>query len=175
MGWLWLMAGAWADPVALRAPVERPAATVGFHDLSLAAPLPGTRLDVAAAMATNAASAEAGVGRRWTLAGAGSRQLQTGLGGGVLVPLISPGVAVTAVPWMHGGWVGDVGTFVAGAAAPVAVGTGGARLPLLLELQGGLWAGPVLVQGRLAAGPVWTPGLDVATFLEPSLVVQVGR
>ena len=27
----------------------------------------------------------------------------------------------------------------------------------------------------LAAGPVWTPGLDVATFLEPSLVVQVGR
>ena len=74
---------------------------------------------------------------------------------------------------MHGGWVGERGTFVAGAALPLVVGTGGLRLPLLLELQGGVWAGPVLVGARLAAGPVVTPGTDVSTWLEPSLALTV--
>jgi len=173
--WLAGMAAARADPVALRGPVVGPTATAGLHDLSVGTPLPGN-LSAAAELATNAASAGGSVGTRWVVGpDDGPRRLQAGVAGGVLVPMVQPGVAMTATGWMHGGWVGEVGSFVAGAAVPLAAGTGGARLPLLLELQGGLAAGPVHIGARLAAGPVWTPGTDVATFLEPSLALTLPR
>lgn len=168
---IWL-ALALADPVAMRAPVDAPAATVGLHDASVSASLGEDLPWVAAELATNGASTGASVGQRWTL-GSGVRRFQAGLAGGFLVPLVDPGVVLTGTAWLHGGWVGERGSFLAGAAVPVAVGAGGSRMPLLFELQGGVVAGPVAVGARLAAGPVATPGTDVSVFLEPALMLQL--
>ncbi len=167
---LWLGL-ALADPVAMRAPAAWPGATVGLHDASVAVPLGEGRPWVALGSAANAASMDASVGQRW--AGEGVRRVQGGLAGGVLVPLVEPGFALTGTAWLQAGWVGERASFVAGAAAPVAVGTGGSRMPLLFELQGGVRVGPVVLGGRLAAGPVATPGTDVSTYLEPSLGLQL--
>ncbi len=173
MTW-WLLTLAWADPVALRAPHDAAGATLGRHDASAGAELGSTWL--AAEAATNGASVGASLGQRWVLGRDDRvRRVQAGCSGGLLVPLVEPGIALTGTGWLHAGWVGDRGAFVAGAAVPVAVGTGGSRLPLLFELQGGVRAGPVWLGARLAAGPVFTPGTDLSTFLEPSLGVQLDR
>lgn len=163
-----------ADPVALRTPEDGPAATLGRHDVSLAVPL-GEGPWVAAELASNAASIGASVGHRVVLSASGTRRLQGGVAGGLSVPLVQPGLAITGTAWLHGGWLGERASFLAGAAVPLALGTGGVRLPVLLELQGGVRIGRVSVGGRLAAGPVYTPGTDVSTFLEPALFIQSAR
>ena len=170
---LWL-AVALADPVAMRAPLDAPGVTLGLHDASVGADLGEGLPWVAAELATNGAATGASVGQRWVL-GDGVRRFQTGLAGGLLVPLVEPGIALTGTAWLHGGWVGERGSFLAGAAVPVAVGSGGSRMPLLFELLGGVAAGPVEIGARLAAGPVLTPGTDTAVYLEPSLGVQLRR
>ena len=168
-----LIAIAFADPVILRAPVHAAGLTAGLHDVSAGATW-GDVASVAVEASTSGASAGASVGGRWFYGRpGGDARLQGGLSGGLLVPLVEPGVAVSATAWAHGGWIGDRGHFVAGAAAPLAVGTAGLRLPLLLELQGGLRAGRVLVGARLSAGPVLTPGTDVSVWLEPALTAQI--
>jgi hypothetical protein len=171
---VWLLASlAWADPVAMRAPYGTAGATVGLHDASAAVPL-GDGPWLAAELATNGASAGASAGSRWVLGPEDRvRRLQAGLAGGLLVPLVEPGIALTGTAWLHGGWVGERGAFLAGAAVPVAVGTGGSRMPLIFELLGGVGVGPVVIGGRLAAGPVVSPGVDTMVYLEPSLGVQL--
>lgn len=173
---LLLWATAWADPVALRAPWARPAATVGLHEASAGGALGDEGPWLAAHGTLSGGAVGASVGQRWVLRGDGAvRRIQAGVSGGLAAPLVVPGVALTGTGWVHGGWVGPDASFVAGAAVPIAVGTGGLRLPVLLELQGGVRLGPVALGARLAAGPVWTPGLDVATWLEPSLSLQLAR
>jgi hypothetical protein len=148
---------------------------VGAHDVSVSGGVGETRW-LAAELGTDLSSLGASAGTRWAWGPDDRpRVLQAGIAAGLLLPTIAPGIALTGTPWIHGGWVGRSGTFVAGAALPLAVGTGGLRVPLLLELQGGVHLGPVWVGGRLSAGPVYTAGLDVATFLEPALLVQLDR
>ena len=159
-----------ADPVGLRTPGAGAAVTLGRHDLSLAVPLGEDRPWIAAELATNGASFGASVGHRALLSEHGLRRLQAGVSGGLLVPLVEPGLALTGTAWLHGGWVGERGSFLAGAALPLALGSGGVRLPVLFELQGGVQVGPLSLGARLSAGPVF--GSDVSTFLEPALFLQ---
>jgi hypothetical protein len=173
IGLLWI-ATAHADPVALRAPVASPALTAGSHDISVGGPLSNNRW-VAAELGTDLGTLGASAGTRWALGPDDRpRVLQGGLAAGLLLPTVEPGLALTGTPWIHGGWVGRAGALVAGAAMPLAVGTGGVRLPLLFELQGGVRVGPIYVQGRVSAGPVYS-ALDTSLFLEPALIVQLDR
>ncbi len=175
---LWLASVvAWADPVALRAPMLAPGATVGRLDLSVAAPL-HQEWWLSVEARTNGATVGASVGRRWALVrGPRGWGFDGVLAAGVAVPTTAPGAALTATPALLGGWWGDDLTVSGGLALPLAVGWvegPQARLPAIAELQLGGRAGPIWLGARLGAGAALTPGLDVRTVLEPAAWIAWG-
>lgn len=174
---VWLAGLAWADPVALRGPTPAWAGTVGAHELSLGAPV--GPVEVALEAGASGAAFGASVGRRAVLVGRERTwRLTAGIAGGLSVPALSPGLAVTATPWIAAGALGGRGTFRVLAASPAAlqvIGGVEARVPALVELETGVRIGAggeprgLWVVGRLGLGPVFAPGTDVSTFLEPAL------
>ncbi len=169
----WAAAAALADPVALRGVEAVPTAVVGLHDLSLAAPLPGSSLEVAASVRADRGAAGAALGRRWRLArGDRGWQADAGVSGGVVIPLVVPSVGLTATPWVSAGPVGERGFLQGVVAAPLAASlAGGVRLPVLAELQGGVHAGPITVGLRLGLGAAWVPGTDVSVLTDGALLL----
>ena len=167
---LWWAALAWADPAALRAPVDRPAAVLGAEQQSVAVPV-GDRWRVAVETHTGAALG-ASVGQRWTVLGESEGWgADAVLAGGLLVPVLDPQLGLTVSPAFQGGLRTSGFAGVVGVAAPMVltVPRVQARLPLLTELQLGGAIGPVWLGGRLAVGPVNTPGVDISAFVEPGL------
>ncbi len=167
----WLVAAAWADPVVLRGPEAAPAASIGQHELSVGAP--AGPVEVAVELRSDRGAAGASVGTRARLAeGARGWRADAGISGGLVLPLVSPTLGMQATPWVSGGVGGERGVLQGVLAAPLAAAPGaGARVPLLLELQGGARLGPAWVVPRLGVGPVWTPGLDVSVATEAALLL----
>lgn len=170
IAWLVAVAGA-ADPAALRGPRAQPTAVVGLHDLSLAAPI--GPVEVAVAMRTDAGATSLSAGHRWQLAKGATWQVQAGVSGGVVVPLVVPTVGIVVTPWVSAGPVRErwfvQGLFAAPMAASLA---GGVRAPALAELQGGVCIGPATVGLRLGMGAIVAPGTDVSVATEGAILVS---
>lgn len=169
---LLLAATAWADPVALRAPVAAPGVTLGWHELSAAVPLPDGWW-LAPEVRTTGSALGASTGRRWTLArGPKGWGVDATAAVGLLATTATPGVALEVTPALIGGWWGERFAVTADLAVPVAGGwarTWQLRVPGLLELQTGGALGPLWIGARLGMGAAWTPGLDTSVVLEPAL------
>ncbi|MBX2801265.1 MAG: hypothetical protein KTR31_26545 [Myxococcales bacterium] len=170
---VWWATTALADPVALRGPQTGPTATIGLHELSAAAPLLDSPWEIAAHLRTDRGAAGVAIGRRVVLKeGDGPWRADAGLSGGVLLALVSPSPGLTATPWVAAGPVGNRASLQGVLALPMAATVGGGlRLPVLLELQGGVRAGPAWILPRLGLGPVFTPGTDVSVATEASLML----
>jgi len=169
---LWAIA-AHADPVALRGPEVAPTAVVGLHELSVGAPVGD--LSLALSVRTDRGAADAVLGRRWRVRGEPiGWRVEVGVAAGLLVPIVRPGLGITVTPWISAGPVRPHG-FVQGViAAPLGIAApGGARLPVLLELQGGGRVGPVTFGPRLGFGAVVAPGTDVSVATEAALLLSI--
>lgn len=169
----WWTTVAFADPVALRGPRDELSATLGLHDLSVAAPV--GPIDLAAAVRTDRGAADVAVGQRWTLRrGRRQWQIDAGVSGGIIVPLVRPTVGLTVTPFIAAGPVRERWAASGVIAMPMAVtARGELRLPVLFELQGGATIGRVTIGPRVAFGPVIVPGTDVSVATEAALQVTV--
>ncbi|MEN0061240.1 MAG: hypothetical protein AAGA48_03765 [Myxococcota bacterium] len=170
---VWLWSAAWADPVALRGLRDEPTVVLGLHDLSASIRL--GEVGVAATVRTDRGAVDVAVGRRWQLR-RGSRgwQIDGGVSGGLIVPLVRPTLGLTATPFIAAGPVQSGWAIQGVIAAPLAVtAVGEARLPLLFELQGAGTVGRVTIGPRFGVGPVVTPGTDTSFATEGALVVSL--
>jgi hypothetical protein len=148
-----------ADPVTLRHgdPQEGLVLQAGWPQVSAAWWLgPDLGLALAWRLPASAVSASAGTRRR-TVLGAGPWALDTFLAGGLLVPMVDPGLALTATPALQLGRRGEHGELDLGLAAPLEielVPTRRLRAPLLLEAGFGVELGPIEAGLRGGFGPV---------------------
>lgn len=173
IGWIGILASAHAEPVALRGPHAEPTVVVGLHDISVGSG--ASPVAVAVSMRTDRGAVDVAVGRRWRMRGDDlGWRADVGVSGGLLVPLVRPGVGLIVTPFVAAGPVRKNG-FVQGViAAPLVVAApGGARLPVLFELQGGGTVGRVSFGPRLAMGAIVAPGTDVSVATEAALLVSV--
>ncbi|MCB9689471.1 MAG: hypothetical protein H6735_30825 [Alphaproteobacteria bacterium] len=168
----WLVSAAWADPAALRLPHREPGAVVGFHDLSVGAPV--GPVDAAVELRTDGGAAGASVGLRRALReGAKGWRADTGCAAGLVVPLVAPTVGLTLTPWASAGVVGGRAYVQGLLAAPVAASLGGGlRIPVQPELQAGAILGRLTIGPRVSFGVVWAPGTDVSVTTEGSLAAS---
>ncbi|MEO0605251.1 MAG: hypothetical protein AAF211_27725 [Myxococcota bacterium] len=173
IGWMAAVVVAWAEPVALRGPRAEPTAVIGLHDFSVGAPI--GPVELAASVRTDRGAFDIAVGRRWQLRGDDEGwRVDAGVSAGLVVPLVRPGVGLTATPWLSAGLLREHGFFQALVAAPIAVAApGGARLPGLLEVAGGGTVGRVTFGPRFAFGAVVAPDTDVSVVTEGALVVSL--
>lgn len=175
-----LSAVAFADPVALRGPLDAPALGLGLETASVALPA-GQFFAVAADVAWNAS--QVGVSAAWRPSrrlGDGLWRLEGSLGLGVGARTVQPDLVVTVSPAMLVSAVGGRGVGGFGLAVPAEMTLLSppgwyppwgveASIPLLLELQGGARVGPVWLVARLSQGPVLTPDVDVSYTVRPAL------
>ncbi len=164
---------AFAEPVALRGLRDEATAVVGFQDISGAAPVGPVRLAVSTRWDRGAV--DVALGKRWQLRrGERGWQIDAGLAGGLIVPLVEPTVGLTFTPFVTAGPVGRRWAASGVIAMPMALSPrGGLRVPLLFEIQAGYTGGRVTVGPRLSVGPVWAPGTDVSVATEGGLQISV--
>lgn len=170
-----------ADPLALRAPfpTSREArgvvAVVGWPDASLAwMPRPG----LGVALEYRLPSDAAGVAVAWrrVLAEGGRLSLAVVAGGGVKLPLIRAGLALTGQLALVGALRAGRFTGALSLASPCAlrvVPDVETRLPLLLELWLTVRAGPLSIGLQGGAGATFSVGNAAQLALQGSLVVAV--
>lgn len=148
-----------ADPLALRHAVAGKTLVVegGWPNVSVGYWV-GPRLGLAVDWRLPAAAISASVGTAKTVSqGPKYGGVDLFFAGGLLVPLVTPGVAVTATPAIQLGKRGPKSHFTFGIAAPIeALLTPQPQLraPLLLELRLGGEVGPLWIGLRGGAGPV---------------------
>ncbi|MEM6926536.1 MAG: hypothetical protein AAF602_06395 [Myxococcota bacterium] len=173
IGWIVWVGLAHAEPVALRGPRAEPTAVIGLHDFSVGAPVGS--VEVAVSARTDRGAFDVALGRRWSLRGDDEGwRIDAGVSAGVVVPLVRPGVGLTATPWLSAGLLREHGFFQGLVAAPIAVAVpGGVRLPALLEVAGGGTVGRVTFGPRFAFGAVVALGTDVSVATEGALVVSL--
>lgn len=176
----WFMAAAYADPLALRAPVSVPAVIVSAGAPSSSAAWWDGHRGVAFEVhpSLSAIGAAAGVRRRF--AGGDTGLVVDGtLAAGLVLPIYDPGVAVSFTPGLQLGYQGESGHLLLGFALPaevrVAPGTD-ARVPLLVEV----WAGADLsrrISGglTLGVGDVILPGKGWALTAEAAVTLVIKR
>jgi hypothetical protein len=164
-----------ADPIALRAPSGAVAVVLGVPDSSVAvsvAPHVGVSIDARALDAVGAS-----VGYRSDLfrrdTGFG---LEVSIAGGPMVPLLDPGLALSATPALALGWAHHSLDATIGVAIPaVARFTGfDLRIPVLGELWLGGRIGPVRVGGTFAAGQMWITGAPTEVGWHAGVYAAVG-
>ncbi len=170
---LTLGAAAFADPIALRGPLDAPSLAAGLRSASVAVPV-GEHFSVALdgryaldriggwGAWRPIVPTEDGV---WRLDGV----LAAGAHGDPLTG--TPGVdAMVGVAFGAVGqrWTGGVGLAVP---AALDLPSGSWSVPLLAELQVGVRLGPVWVAARAAGGPTWARGESMVTTWEPALWV----
>lgn len=160
-----------ADPMALRHDVEDKALVIegGWPNLSVGYWV-GPKLGLAVAWRLPAAAISASMGTRKTLSqGPKDGGVDLFIAGGLLVPTIIPGIAVTATPAIQMGKRAPKGHFTFGIAAPIEAllaPRAQLRVPVLLELRLGGKLGPLWLGLRGGLGPVlYAPGA-------PGFVVQ---
>ena len=167
-----LAAIAFADPVVSRAAAPGTGAWVGLDGLGVSAQITD-RVSVGVDLPWNAGSVAATATGRWDLTrGAQGWGVTATVGGGLVVPTAAPGIAVEITPAIQAGMFGRNGVFTVGVAAPISggwVGAPVARLPALVEIQGGGRLGPMWLQGWVRMGAAWTPGLDTAILFDPGI------
>jgi hypothetical protein len=171
---------AMADPVTLRhgAPAEGLVVQAGWPDVSAAWWLQ-PELGVALAWRLPAAAVSASVGTRRRLPlGSGAWSLDGYLAGGLLVPTVDPGLALTATPALQIARRGARGELDLGVAVPLelqVLSERRLRAPVLLELGGGVVLGPAELGLRGGFGPVFTAPGAMGFALQWSLWVRVPR
>jgi hypothetical protein len=179
-----LSTNALAEPAAIRAPVggARLTAEVGGGG-SLAA-WRADGLGLAADVSSGGAAVGLSVG--WRHLHPDGVGLDLFFCGGILVPLVEPGVAISGgasarVGYRRGHFDGGLGLTV-----PVALGVAGGgsgvafRVPLLVEPAVGVRLGPVWLGGTGSMGPLWVtgslPGIEVGGRIslawEPSKPIE---
>jgi len=173
-----LVAAAWAEPVALRAPADGWVIVGGLPELGVGGWLPGkgpVRWGVAMGGNTGG-TLDVAAGPRWTLVDRPSGftvELGAALGAGARIP--APAPVVEGALWLGAGWRRPGWYAGLDIAVPAATDFDEVRVPLLVEpwvgLGGGEWSvglgagvGQVLVPGELAAVAArwslvvgWTP------------------
>ncbi len=165
-----------ADPLILRAPLP-PTASVG-----LAAGAPSLaaggwfsqQLGAAVELVDGGAAVGVSAGSRTNLLGSDDRWgLDAYLAGGVAIPLIDPGLALTVTPALQGGWRGDRVRATLAIASPTQLRLTGfqAKLPVVAEpwllfRAGSVWFG---AQGGFGIAPV--PGYSMSYVLQGSAVI----
>ncbi len=175
-----LPAPALADPVTLRhgAPTEGFVLQAGWPDLSAAWWL-RPDLGVALAWRLPAAAASASVGtRRRRPLGSGAWALDGYLAGGLLIPTVDPGLALTATPALQIGWRRERIELDLGLAVPVELQVlieRRLRAPVLLELGGAAALGPLELGLRGGFGPVFTAPGAMGFALQWGLWLRVPR
>lgn len=162
-----LATAAWADPGALRAPERAPAAVIGLHETSIAAPI--GPVDVALEFRTDGGAAGASVGLRRTLTD-GDRGWRTAVGvsGGLALPLVDPTVGLSVTAWSSAGVIGRRGYAQGLVAVPAVFSPAGVRVPLMPELQAGVALGPLLIGPRLSFAVVLSD-VDTSIATEAAL------
>lgn len=173
-----LVASALAYSPALRVPLPSEPHVV----LALGAPTSSVawrdaRYGVSVDVAPSGSIAGASVGVRRLLVGEDTRfRLTVEADGGLLVPLIDPGVGLSVSGSIQAGWYGERGSgggFALTSPLAFRFAPGAqARLPLLLEGDLAVACGPHLSLGALVgAGAAFAPGGPPAATAEASLVV----
>jgi hypothetical protein len=148
-----------ADPLALRHGVDGRAVVVegGYPSIS-AGYWVGPALGLALDWRLPAAAVSGSIGTRKTVAqGPRHGGVDLFVAGGLLVPLVDPGVAITASPAIQMGRRGPKGHVTFGVAAPMEallVPRARLRIPVLLELRVGGNLGPLWLGLRGGVGPV---------------------
>lgn len=156
---LFLVSAAFADPIALRAPSADVAVVLGVPDSSAGLALTshvGVSVDV---HAFDSVGASVGY-RRDAFRRESGFGLELAIAGGPTLPLVDPGLALSATPSLALGWArGPVDATIGVAVPAVARLTGlGLRLPVLGEVWLGGRVGPARVGGTLGAGQMWILG-----------------
>lgn len=175
---LFAIGAASADPIALRAPLSE-----GFRGAEVVFGAPSSAIAwrngtwgvcVDAAPTGAIVGASAGV-RRAIVRNDGDMGVDIVLAGGVIVPLIDPGVGVNVTTALQAGWFGDRSTFAVGLAAPIAVRLApgvGIRVPLLAEALFAARAGDRWDVGLITgAGVAMDPDAAPAIAGEAAVIV----
>lgn len=166
-----------ADPLALRHGIEGKALVIdgGWPNLSVGYWV-GPRLGLAVEWRLPAAAISGSVGTRKTVShGPKHNGVDLFIAGGLLVPTILPGIAVTATPAIQLGKRGPKSHFTFGIAAPLEAllaPRAQLRVPVLLELRLGGKLGPLCVGLRGGAGPVFTAPGTTGFTLQWSLWIR---
>ncbi len=152
-----------ADPLALRhGQPERGVIVEGGWPSVSAGVWLKPRLGLALDWRLPAAAAGLSIGTRRTLAdGPRHGGVDLFVAGGVLVPFIEPGVALTATPAIQAGHRGGIAHVTIGLAAPIEARLAPEpqlRLPLLLELRLGFNLGPLWLGLRGGLGAALNTG-----------------
>ncbi len=148
-----------ADPITLRQgdPRQSLVLQAGWPQAGVAWWL-RPELGLAVAWRLPAAAIEASLGTRRRVAlGTGPWALDLFLAGGLLAPMVDPGLAVSATPAIQLGRRGARGELDLGLALPLELQVLSARqlrAPLLLEAGFGVDLGPVAIGARGGLGPV---------------------
>ncbi|GDX82828.1 hypothetical protein LBMAG42_46390 [Deltaproteobacteria bacterium] len=165
---------AFADPIALRAPSGDVAVVVGVPDSSAGfsiTPHFGVSVDVHPFDAVGASIGyRHDVFRRETGFG-----LEVAVAGGPTVPLLDPGLAVSATPSLSLGWARGPVDATIGVAVPAVAGLTGfsLRFPVLGEVWLGGKIGPARVGGTFGAGQMWILGAPTELGWHGGLYVAV--
>lgn len=167
-------ASAHADPIALRGPAWGRVLAVmpGLPELSAAwwvRPAVGFALE----WRFPASAAGASVGTRWTVIGDTlGWGVEVHIAGGVMVPLLDPGVGLSVTPAVHGRWRDEhlhVGASVAVPAVLRVAPGADLRVPPVIELWFALHFGRLSFGLHGNVGSVYVPGLDWSTTYQGSL------
>lgn len=168
---------AWADPMALRAPAGSVVVVVGLPESSVAAALTphlGVAVEVHPFSAVGAA-----VGLRGDLfRGERAFGLELSAAGGLDLPLVDPGLAVSLTPAAELGWAGGSVDATLGLVVPAVVRVApGAdlRLPVLGELWLGGKVGALRLGGTFAAGQLWMAGAPTEFGWHAGLFAALGE
>lgn len=175
---LFAITAAWAEPIVLRVPLSEgfrgpvvaigePSAAFGWRTETW-----GVCLDAAPSGAF--AGLSAGV-HRVIVRNPRHVGVDVEFSGGVIAPLLDPGVGVDVTTAVQVGWFADRATFAFGVAAPIAVRLapgGGVRVPVLAEALFGARAGDRWDVGLITgAGVAMDPDAPPAIAGEATLMI----
>ena len=169
-----------ADPVALRhgSPDQGLVLQAGWPHVSAAWwQRPGLGFAVGWRLPASAVSAAVGTRRRVAL-GQGPGALDASLAGGLLVPTVDPGLALTATPALQLGLRGERGELDLGLALPVELQVltdRRLRVPVLLEAGFSVALRPLELGLRGGLGPVLSAPGATSIALQWSLWARVPR
>jgi hypothetical protein len=165
---------AWADPLVLRAPVASRVAAVivGAPEVSVGLSI-DSRYAIALEWRLPRSAVGASIGRRWTLVG---EELGWGvdahLAAGVVFPLLSPAVALSATPAVVGRWRNQTFAVAVSGAAPLVVKLfpeADLRVPLLFEAWFVARVRDVYFGVQGSVGGTYVPGLSWSAAFQGSL------